>query len=76
MAQRGTQPEDYFGSSSGSPDGRGKEKLPSDNGTRSSAPAYTDTVYDNQEEEVIGPYGGKKLGMVRVRAVDPLIECS
>lgn len=76
MTQHATQPVDYSGSSSGSPNGCEKENLPSDNATRSSVPAYTDAVYNNQEGEVIGPYGGKKLGMVRVRAVNPLIECS
>lgn len=74
MAQHATQNGDYFGSSDGSPNGRKKEKLPSDNGTRSSAPAYTDATYDDQEGEVVDPYGGKKLGMVRVSAANILQE--
>lgn len=66
MAQHATQNKDYFGSSDGSPIGREKEKLPFDDGTRPSAPAYPDDVYDDREGEVVDPYGGKKLGMVRV----------
>lgn len=66
MAQHVTQGEDYFDSSNGSPIGREKEKLPSDNGTWSGAPAYPDAAHNDQKREVFDPYGGKKLGMFRV----------
>lgn len=74
MAQRATQNGDYFGSPDGSPNGREKEKHHSDNDAHSSAPAYTDATYNNGEGEVIDPYGGKKLGMVRVSAAGRVRE--
>jgi hypothetical protein len=74
MAQRATPNRDYFGSPDGSPNGREKEKHHSDNDAHSSAPAYTDATYNNGEGGVIDPYGGKKLGMVRVSAAGRVRE--
>lgn len=76
MTQHANQDGDYFGSSNGSPNGREKEKLPSDNDTRSSAPSHPDSAYSNREGDVIDPYGGKKLGMVRVSAANTLIDAA
>lgn len=74
MTQHLTQNGTYFGSSDGSPNGREKEKLPFNDGTRPSAPAYPDAAYDSREGEVVDPYGGKKLGMVRVSIVTTVVR--
>lgn len=69
MAQQMPRNDDYFGGSNGMKNtnhGREKEEIPSESdGKISSAPAYPD-AYDNDSGEVYDPYGGKKLGMVRV----------
>jgi hypothetical protein len=66
MAQRTQQERAHLGDSDGSPHSREKDHTL--DGNHSSAPAYPDS-HDSQTGEVHDPYGGKKLGMVRVSIV-------
>lgn len=65
MSNRVQHEGEYFGSSDGSPHGREKDRT-----LDAGAPGSLDT-YDNQTGEVHDPYGGKKLGMVRVCIITP-----
>jgi hypothetical protein len=68
MAQQLSNNDGYFGNSNNVTHGREKDDIPSElEGKGSSAPAYPD-AYDDQTGEFYDPYGGKKLGMVRVCA--------
>jgi hypothetical protein len=66
MAQRIQQERGHLGGSDGSP--HSHEKDHTLDGKHSSTPAYPDAD-DDQTGEVRDPYGGKKLGMVRVSIV-------
>lgn len=63
MVKRTQQGGSYLDSSEGSL--HRHEKDTTLEGKTSSAPTYPD-AYDNQTGEVHDPYGGKKLGMLRV----------
>jgi hypothetical protein len=67
MARQLPHKDGYFGNSSNPTHGREKDDVPSDQSERkmSSAPAYQD-AHDSQTGEIYDPYGGKKIGMVRV----------
>lgn len=58
------QHEGSLGSSNGSPRDDEKDRALAEK-NNSNTPGYTE-AYDNQNGEVYDPYGGKKLGMVRV----------
>jgi len=65
MHQNGQQQhEGSLGSSNGSPHGLEKDRALKEKND-SNTPGYPEG-YDNQNGEVYDPYGGKKLGMVRV----------
>ena len=66
MAQRIQQERDHLSGLDGSPHSREKDHTL--DGKHSSAPAYPDAD-DDQTGEVRDPYGGQKLGMVRVSIV-------
>ena len=63
---------DYADSSNGIHTRREKEEYSSD-GRSPNVPAYSDG-YDNQTGEVYDPYGGKKIGMVRVCVLSVLMR--
>jgi hypothetical protein len=67
MAQQIPPKDGYLGDPKNLTHGREKDDIPSDQSERkiSSAPAYQDS-HDNQTGEIYDPYGGKKIGMVRV----------
>jgi hypothetical protein len=67
MAQQLPNNDGYFGNPNNLQHGREKDDIPSDRseGKTSSAPAYPD-AHDSQTGEIYDPYGGKKIGMVRV----------
>jgi hypothetical protein len=66
MAQKVHKNDDYLRGSNDVAHSREKDDIPSDSeGKTPSVPAYPEG-YDNQTGEVYDPYGGKKLGMVRV----------
>lgn len=62
--------EGSLGSSNGSPYGPEKDRTMGDRKERRE-PDYPAT-YNSQTGEVYDPYGGKKLGMVRVGHYNPL----
>lgn len=64
----------HLGGSNGFAHGREKDTVPSESdGKGSSMPAYQEG-YDNQTGDVYDPYGGKKIGMVRVCIFFPSIQ--
>jgi hypothetical protein len=71
---RGHENNGHLGDSNGFAHGREKDVVPSESdGKGSSAPAYQEG-YDNQTGDVYDPYGGKKIGMVRVCIILPSIQ--
>jgi len=67
MAQPVKKDDEYFGSSNDTHTRREKDDL-SSSGKSAAAPAYSEG-YETQTGEVYDPYGGKKLGMIRVGVV-------
>jgi hypothetical protein len=67
MAQQIPPKDGYLGDPKNLTHRREKDDIPSNQSERkiSSAPAYQDS-HDNQTGEIYDPYGGKKIGMVRV----------
>lgn len=69
MAQQAPQEGGYFDGSDGIERRRKNDDFSSEDKTWT-APTSADD-YDDRTGEVYDPYGGKKLGMVRVRITNP-----
>lgn len=69
------QQRDYSSELDHSQNGHEKHAVPSGDSKSSTPGGYPD-VDDTNQGEVFDPYGGKKLGMIRVRLTDPIYQSS